>query len=60
MHIHKIGFDFGSFGLGAGWYCVKCGKVYKNKPKLIIFTNKILNMANWGATKRKIYNKEGK
>lgn len=64
MHIHKIEFDFGSFGFGIGWHCVKCGKVYKNKPKLIILINKILNIANWGArifknSKKKFIKKRG-
>ncbi len=44
MHIHKIEFDYGNFGFGSGWHCVKCSKVYKNKPKLIIFINRILKI----------------
>ncbi len=42
MHIHKIEYDYGFFGLGVGWHCSKCGKLFNKKPKLIIFINKIL------------------
>lgn len=46
MHIHKIEFDYGNFGFGIGWHCVKCGKVYRNKPKLIILIKMFKKLKN--------------
>lgn len=48
MHLHKVEhkveFDYGFFGLGCGWHCVKCGKVYGKKPLLTILINKLLKL----------------